>query len=106
MSVIIKGMKKPNNCMLCPLVNIQLINDKGTIHQCYYNGEIIGNIKCVPDFCPLVDLLDNHGRLVDADDLLDRAKRQSGPMTGDGWDNLGVYALIERQETVVEAGEK
>ena len=32
--------------------------------------------------------------------IMDEAKRLSGPMTGDGWDNLGVYALIERQPSV------
>ena len=39
-------------------------------------------------------------RLIDADALLEEAKRLSGPQTGDGWDNWGVYALIERQKTV------
>lgn len=34
---------------------------------------------------------------IDRDALLAEAKRISGPMTGDGWDNLGVYALINRQ---------
>lgn len=29
--------------------------------------------------------------------IMDEAKRLSGPITGDGWDNWGVYALIERQ---------
>ena len=32
--------------------------------------------------------------------IMDEAKRLSGPMTGDGWDNWGVYALIERQPSV------
>lgn len=39
-------------------------------------------------------------RLIDADALLSEAKRISGPVTGDGWDNFGVYALIERQKTI------
>lgn len=39
-------------------------------------------------------------KLIDADELLEEAKRISGPVTGDGWDNFGVYALIERQKTV------
>jgi len=34
---------------------------------------------------------------IDRDALLAEAKRISGPMTGDGWDNYGVYALINRQ---------
>lgn len=32
--------------------------------------------------------------------IMDEAKRLSGPMTGDGWDNWGVYALIEHQPSV------
>lgn len=39
-------------------------------------------------------------RLIDADALLAEAHRLSGPQTGDGWDNWGVYNLIERQPTV------
>jgi hypothetical protein len=67
MSVIIKGMKKPNKCRLCALVNTQLINEKGTIHQCYYKGKIIEDVEYVPDFCPLVEIPVEHGRLIDAD---------------------------------------
>lgn len=36
-------------------------------------------------------------KYIDADKLLEEAKRLSGPHTGDGWSNWGVYALIERQ---------
>lgn len=32
--------------------------------------------------------------------ILDEAKRISGPITGEGWDNWGVYGLIERQPSV------
>lgn len=39
-------------------------------------------------------------RPIDADKALAEAKRISGPITGDGWDNYGVYALIERQPTI------
>ena len=38
-------------------------------------------------------------KYINADALLAEAKRLSGPMTGDGWSNWGVYALIERQPT-------
>ena len=37
---------------------------------------------------------------VDRELLLSEAKRLSGPITGDGWDNYGVYSLIERQPSV------
>lgn len=36
-------------------------------------------------------------KYIDADKLLEEAKRLSGPHTGDGWSNWGVFALIERQ---------
>ena len=36
-------------------------------------------------------------KYIDADALLSEAKRLSGPQTGDGWSNWGIYALIERQ---------
>ena len=39
-------------------------------------------------------------RLIDADAELKEAKKLAGPQTGDGWDNWGVYALIERQPTI------
>lgn len=34
---------------------------------------------------------------IDANALLAEAKRLAGPETGDGWSNMGLYALIERQ---------
>lgn len=39
-------------------------------------------------------------KLISRDKLKDEAIRLSGPMTGDGWDNYGVYALIDRQPAV------
>lgn len=36
-------------------------------------------------------------KYIDADKLLLEAKELSGPMTGDGWDNWGVWSLIARQ---------
>ena len=41
-------------------------------------------------------------RPIDADALLAEAKQLSWPFTGDGWDNFGVYELIERQPTLSE----
>ena len=34
---------------------------------------------------------------IDANALMEEAKRLAGPETGDGWSNMGLYALIERQ---------
>lgn len=38
--------------------------------------------------------------LISRNAILNEAKRLSGPITGDGWDNWGVYGLIERQPPV------
>ena len=65
MSVVIKGMKMPNNCDECP---------------CYYETEGAWRNECEvlgkeyiasdnrPEWCPLVEL-PPHGRLIDADAL-------------------------------------
>ena len=45
-------------------------------------------------------------KYIDADALLREAKRLSGPQTGDGWDNWGVYALIERQPALELEGKR
>ena len=94
MSVIIKDAKAPKNCAECWY-------SKGV--YCLYHDmdEWVGEYQIIqtkPSWCPIIEIPDEHGRLVDADELLDMAKRQSGPMTGDGWDNLGIYAMIERVE--------
>lgn len=39
-------------------------------------------------------------KYIDAEKMLAEAKQLSGPMTGDGWSNWGVYAMIERQPEV------
>lgn len=105
MSVIIKGMRMPHHCLDCPLI----VAVDHSIPICPFFARTRKKISIEPkrpDWCPLVEIPDEHGRLVDADKLLAEAKEQSGPMTGDGWDNWGVYDLIERQKTVVEAEEK
>ena len=57
MSVIVKGMKMPDSCYHCKIAE-----------SC---GRYITNYtdRRHPD-CPLVALPDNHGRLVDADELI------------------------------------
>lgn len=70
MSVIIKGMKMPPNCLYCPFLKMSLAS-----------GDYCGlRKKTVKDFnsrlktCPLIEL-QPHGRLIDADALIERAWR-------------------------------
>lgn len=68
MSVIVKGMKMPENCIKCPLqfggwcyASPPEIDERvaPTVDEAWEQGK--------PDWCPLVALPDHHGRLVDAD---------------------------------------
>ena len=66
MSVLIKGMEMPETCEECTY------QTKGA---CFASGVNKGTItirrmgKDRPDWCPLVELPEKHGRLIDADEL-------------------------------------
>ena len=54
MSVLIKGMETQKNCGWCPL--------RGScVHRIY--------MECRPEDCPLIEVPEPHGRLIDADAL-------------------------------------
>ena len=69
MSILIKGMKMPKNCAECPL--IYYYDERVWGHECelmtYDFDEKIkeGRIKN----CPLIEIPDKHGRLIDANAL-------------------------------------
>lgn len=71
MSVIIKGMKMPNNCGECVLCNA--VKDDEYDYEintyCHATGESLESLDVRGDRCPLVDVPTPHGRLVDADAL-------------------------------------
>ena len=72
MSVLIKGMEMPKNCIFCELYEPDLYWCRAAKKEYY---ETIEN-KAHPDWCPLIEL-PPHGRLIDADAL---------PLT-EGWFN-------------------
>ena len=106
MSVVIRGMKMPKSCDECP---------------CYYETEGAWRNECEvfgkeyiaddyrPEWCPLVELPAEHGRLIDADalkDTLDYYIREAG------WSDEINEALtwvrdefIDHEPTVIEAEE-
>ena len=54
MSILIKGMEMQKNCGWCPL--------RGScVHRIY--------MECRPEDCPLIEVPEPHGRLIDADKL-------------------------------------
>lgn len=48
----------------------------------------------------MINEVDLSKDLISKSKLYDEAVRLSGPFTGDGWDNWGVYNLIMRQPTI------
>ncbi len=70
-SIIVKGMKMPENCGKCPFI-IEEDIDFDICRRCGAgkSGYIYEkDIDRFPSDCPLVALPDHHGRLVDADAL-------------------------------------
>ena len=60
MSIIVKGMKMPTNCKHCPFI-------VSTI--CYITNK--DNLNVRQDDCPLVEIPEKHGDLIDRDWLMD-----------------------------------
>lgn len=101
MSVIVKGMEMPTSCASCRMA--VCFADTGRA-KCYATLSYIDPERGKRSYdCPLAELPEKHGPLIDCQALLEEAKRLSGPLTGDGWSNQGVFLLIARQPTIVEA---
>lgn len=92
MSVVIKGMKLPKNCVLCPCCVGEGIG-AGRQHYC----QAIEDEPCVsetyrPKNCPLVEIHTPHGRLIDADNL-------KYPLS---WQGEIVKATVREAPTIIE----
>lgn len=68
MSVLIKGMKMPNNCTICRFCVPEA--DPGDGEMCMATGRFMPPCSTERlDECPLVEVPFPHGRLIDADAL-------------------------------------
>lgn len=118
MSVLIRGMEMPTTCCHCPLMDYDPDiewNDGGRETQgayiCVLTHELIDNTKC-EEHCPLVPVPEPHGRLIDADALVDKhfgKEFLSKVMTADE-DDLGaalvnVPLVINNAPTIIPAEE-
>jgi hypothetical protein len=63
MSVLIKGMQIPKNCAECPVAL------SGKYCRINKTNTTFRELPIRPDHCPLVQLQEHHGRLIDADYL-------------------------------------
>lgn len=86
MSVLIKGMKIPEDCFSCPL------KEEGF---CNITNAYAGGINKRNSDCPLVELPEHHGRLIDADEMKNLWAGCSI--------NGSISPLLDARPTVVEA---
>ena len=126
MNVLINGMEMPKCCAECPAGAYEY-NDND--ERCFVCGFIksqhpwecehveidgIDTTKARADFCPLIEIPTPHGRLIDADELINElASMHVGGLeaikkyTGEDTWTSGLHTAwrtIDDADTVIEAG--
>ena len=91
MGVYIRGMQMPENCSECP---VALSGKYCRINKTNATTRVI---PIRPEHCPLVELPEHHGRLIDADTLEPDADYDDGEF----W----AYSIMQVRsaQTIVEA---
>lgn len=113
MSVLIKGMELPKDCMYCKMAyynasdeftGCAVVPDK---RYAMHNDAVYAKSTQRPDWCPLIEI-PAHGRLIDADKMNDLLLKEKEKVIGSG-DKLGAFAVgfamgfIYKEPTVIEA---
>jgi len=107
MSVIVKGMKVPSECEYCGFC--RYYNENGNV-WCNATNRLLKrqwkephwtylDVKR-PEWCPLIELPEKHGRLIDERVAYDKIAEQEG---GYYMDMDGVDCGLEETPTVIEA---
>lgn len=106
MSVIIKGMKMPKNCMECDLH----FTARGLDEECIFSNDTVEDCTERRLYrCPLVEIPTPHGRLIDADEHIKSLRdgfcgercRRNHDCFNCGID--GYIRIVENEPTVLEA---
>ena len=91
MSVLVRGMKLPKNCFLCPLSVLS-----GERLFCEVTKEEVLRSK-IPSDCPLIEL-PPHGRLIDADALMENAQYKGTYDVVSAYDIAAAQTIIPEEE--------
>ena len=94
MSVIVKGMDMPTGCLSCPLFAGNGCKATRRLFPGYLN------VAVRPDTCPLVNIPEKHGNLIDKSELL-----KCSVSVDDSWgctDMVSVYD-IDNAPTIIGA---
>ena len=111
MGIYIKGMEMPNECRDCRMMVYH--ENTGKTWCSPADAILAEGYKPIPfddrpDWCPLVEVKESHGRLIDADDFEERV-RIAGGFSGEEITEdfeagiLTVLAMLKTQQTVIEA---
>lgn len=95
MSILIKGKKMPKCCVACWAAEICRYYDRFSNYE-------------RPEHCPLVEVPEPHGRLIDADKYLNKVKYEAEGMSddyGDVFINCTDWVL-GKEPTVIETEEQ
>lgn len=74
MSVYVKGMKKPENCYKCPFRKREGVKIICSLSQEKFSVAEVNILSFCLNNCPLIEV-PPHGRLIDADALLEHMKQ-------------------------------
>jgi hypothetical protein len=96
MGIYIKGMKMPDHCMECEIA----IEDNDYDKHCPFTKVECSNIARQVN-CPLIEVPEPHGRLIDADTLM----QYFNVYKYEEWTSAEVGELINNALTVIEGSE-
>lgn len=104
MSVLIRGMKMPEDCPVCPLAHWNKL-DRFTgceLIKRYFDKEDM-ETRGRPSFCPLIEI-HPHGRLIDALEINEVKWVHPDTAWQMGW-NSAIDSILENAQTIIEAEE-
>ena len=92
MSVIVKGMEMPLNCAMCERWSIceclKEYKDYESILYAVDDGDLVRAVEC-----PLIEIPTPHGRLIDADELINDCEKLMRMLDPESKEYLRVFAI-------------
>ena len=105
MSVVVQGMDMPDSCRHCCMMTGTFCDVLNIDVDPYYDGAKHRNVCC-----PLVELPEKHGRLIDADHLMEiladrlvKVSERYGVYSTVAGAVSGAMGLVDAQNVIIEA---
>lgn len=109
MSVLIKGWEVPSNCDSCEFMDCEDVSFE-LLKYCRMNDMYIDDPLVRPYDCPLVELPEYHGKLIDADrlmrvyeDRLEKVADRYGVDSPEAGILSGAMKLLMIEPTIIDA---